>query len=80
MGAYHGRYSFETFSHRRACLIKDLRLEVLNKLRYPPGSMEVMHLAKLFLLKHCNKSGVGQFISALLAAVKALVAKVSSVL
>ncbi|NXD02134.1 AL3A2 dehydrogenase, partial [Certhia familiaris] len=44
MGAYHGRYSFETFSHHRACLIKDLRWEVLNKLRYPPGSMEMMHL------------------------------------
>ncbi|NXE43554.1 AL3A2 dehydrogenase, partial [Ptilorrhoa leucosticta] len=44
MGAYHGWYSFETFSHRRACLVKDLRLEVVNKLRYPPGSMEMMHL------------------------------------
>ncbi|NWU41827.1 AL3A2 dehydrogenase, partial [Hylia prasina] len=44
MGAYHGRYSFETFSHRRSCLIKDLRWEALNKLRYPPGSMEMMHL------------------------------------
>ncbi|NXQ42828.1 AL3A2 dehydrogenase, partial [Catharus fuscescens] len=44
MGAYHGRFSFETFSHRRACLIKDLRWEVLNKLRYPPGSTEKMNL------------------------------------
>ncbi|XP_066189572.1 aldehyde dehydrogenase family 3 member A2-like [Sylvia atricapilla] len=76
MGAYFGRYSFETFSHRRSCLIKDLRWEVVNKLRYPPGSMEMMHLAKLFLLKQCNKGRVGQFISALLEAVKAVVAKV----
>ncbi|NXS31396.1 AL3A2 dehydrogenase, partial [Pomatostomus ruficeps] len=44
MGAYHGKYTFETFSHRRACLVKDLKMEVLNKLRYPPGSMEMMHL------------------------------------
>lgn len=77
MGAYHGRFTFETFSHRRACLIKDLRWEVLNKLRYPPGSMEKMLLAKLFLLKQCNKSSVAQFVSALLAALKAVVAKVS---
>ncbi|NWR33181.1 AL3A2 dehydrogenase, partial [Tachuris rubrigastra] len=44
MGAYHGRYSFETFSHRRACLIKDLKMEVVNKLRYPPGSQEKVDL------------------------------------
>ncbi|NWS21921.1 AL3A2 dehydrogenase, partial [Pachyramphus minor] len=44
MGAYHGRYSFETFSHRRACLIRDLKLEVVNKLRYPPGSQEKVDL------------------------------------
>ncbi|NWU10097.1 AL3A2 dehydrogenase, partial [Cephalopterus ornatus] len=44
MGAYHGRYSFETFSHRRACVIKDLKMEVVNKLRYPPGSQEKVDL------------------------------------
>nr|XP_021380662.1 aldehyde dehydrogenase family 3 member A2-like [Lonchura striata domestica] len=76
MGAYHGRHSFETFSHRRACLIKDLSWEAVNKLRYPPGSMEMVHLARLFLLRQCNRSRVGHFISALLAAVKVVVAKV----
>ncbi|NWX13366.1 AL3A2 dehydrogenase, partial [Aegotheles bennettii] len=40
MGAYHGKHSFETFSHRRACLIKDLKMEGTNKLRYPPGSQK----------------------------------------
>ncbi|NXQ35828.1 AL3A2 dehydrogenase, partial [Alaudala cheleensis] len=43
MGSYIGRFSFETFSHRRSCLVKDLRWEVVNKLRYPPGNMEMMH-------------------------------------
>ncbi|XP_039576626.1 aldehyde dehydrogenase family 3 member A2 isoform X2 [Passer montanus] len=76
MGAYHGRHSFQTFSHHRACLIKDLKWEVVNRLRYPPGSVELMHLAKLFLQKQCNRSRVGRFISTLLAAVKAVVAKV----
>ncbi|KAM3661200.1 aldehyde dehydrogenase family 3 member A2-like [Ammospiza maritima maritima] len=75
MGAYHGRFSFETFSHRRSCLIKDFRWDVANRLRYPPGSEELMQLAKLFLLKQCTRSRVGQFISALLAAVKAMLAK-----
>lgn len=77
MGAYHGRFSFETFSHRRSCLIKDFRWEVVNRLRYPPSSEELMQLTKLFLLKQCNRSTVGQLISTLLAAVKAVVAKVS---
>ncbi|NWI86615.1 AL3A2 dehydrogenase, partial [Pitta sordida] len=44
MGAYHGRHSFETFSHRRACLIKDLKMESTNKIRYPPGSQEKLDL------------------------------------
>ncbi|NXV61031.1 AL3A2 dehydrogenase, partial [Molothrus ater] len=44
MGAYHGRFSFETFSHRRSCLLKDFRWEVVNRLRYPPGSEELMQL------------------------------------
>ncbi|XP_047212078.1 aldehyde dehydrogenase family 3 member B1-like isoform X1 [Girardinichthys multiradiatus] len=35
-GSYHGRWSFETFSHRRACLIRGWGLERLNTLRYPP--------------------------------------------
>ncbi|XP_027759105.1 fatty aldehyde dehydrogenase-like [Empidonax traillii] len=78
MGAYHGRYSFETFSHRRACLIRDLKMEVVNKLRYPPGSQEKVDLARFFLLKHCNHSRVGQFILALLGAVKAVMGKIFS--
>ncbi|NWH77073.1 AL3A2 dehydrogenase, partial [Piaya cayana] len=40
MGSYHGKYSFETFSHHRTCLIKDLRMEGINKLRYPPASQK----------------------------------------
>ncbi|XP_027515964.1 fatty aldehyde dehydrogenase-like, partial [Corapipo altera] len=78
MGAYHGRCSFETFSHRRTCLIRDLKLEVLNKMRYPPVSQERMDVAKFVLLKHCSNCQVGQFLSALLGAVKAVMAKIFS--
>ncbi|XP_035036161.1 aldehyde dehydrogenase family 3 member B1 [Hippoglossus stenolepis] len=35
-GNYHGRWGFETFSHRRACMLRGWGLERLNGLRYPP--------------------------------------------
>jgi len=40
MGAYHGKFSFDTFTHRKSCLIRSFdRLgEALGKLRYPPYS------------------------------------------
>ncbi|XP_071330922.1 aldehyde dehydrogenase family 3 member B1 isoform X1 [Trachinotus anak] len=37
-GSYHGRWGFETFSHRRACMLRGWALERLNGLRYPPYS------------------------------------------
>ncbi|XP_075575532.1 aldehyde dehydrogenase family 3 member A2-like isoform X2 [Pelecanus crispus] len=75
MGAYHGQYSFETFSHRRSCLIKDLKMEGTNKLRYPPGSQKKVDWAKFFLLKRFNKGRVGLVILALLGIVAAVVIK-----
>ncbi|XP_062448546.1 aldehyde dehydrogenase family 3 member A2 isoform X1 [Rhea pennata] len=75
MGAYHGRHSFETFSHRRACLIKDLKMEGANKLRYPPSSQKKVDWAKFFLLKRFNKGLVGLVILALLGVVAAVVIK-----
>nr|XP_020463985.1 aldehyde dehydrogenase family 3 member B1-like [Monopterus albus]XP_020463986.1 aldehyde dehydrogenase family 3 member B1-like [Monopterus albus] len=35
-GSYHGHWGFETFSHRRACMLRGWALERLNGLRYPP--------------------------------------------
>ncbi|XP_057717007.1 aldehyde dehydrogenase family 3 member B1 isoform X3 [Corythoichthys intestinalis] len=35
-GSYHGRWGFETFSHRRGCMLRGWGLEKLNGLRYPP--------------------------------------------
>ncbi|XP_049658226.1 aldehyde dehydrogenase family 3 member A2-like isoform X1 [Accipiter gentilis] len=75
MGAYHGKHSFETFSHRRACLIKDLKMEGMNNLRYPPSSQKKVDWAKFFLLKRFNKSRVGLVILALLGIVAAVVIK-----
>ncbi|XP_034026128.1 aldehyde dehydrogenase family 3 member B2 isoform X2 [Thalassophryne amazonica] len=36
MGSYHGRYSFDTFSHKKSCLLRSTRLECVTYLRYPP--------------------------------------------
>ncbi|XP_044895556.1 aldehyde dehydrogenase family 3 member B1-like isoform X5 [Felis catus] len=36
MGRYHGKFSFDTFSHHRACLLSHPGLEKLNEIRYPP--------------------------------------------
>ncbi|XP_058830515.1 aldehyde dehydrogenase, dimeric NADP-preferring-like isoform X3 [Topomyia yanbarensis] len=40
MGAYHGKYSFDTFTHRKSCLAKDFNAigEKLASSRYPPYS------------------------------------------
>ncbi|KAM9272600.1 aldehyde dehydrogenase family 3 member A2 [Morus bassanus] len=76
MGAYHGKHSFETFSHHRACLIKDLKMEIINKLRYPPGSQKKVDWSKFFLLKLFNKGQIRLVILALLGIVAAVVMKV----
>ncbi|XP_021257791.1 NADH dehydrogenase [ubiquinone] iron-sulfur protein 8, mitochondrial isoform X5 [Numida meleagris] len=36
LGRYHGRFSFETFSHLRSALLRADGREALNGLRYPP--------------------------------------------
>uniref|UniRef100_A0A8C5P388 Aldehyde dehydrogenase n=1 Tax=Jaculus jaculus TaxID=51337 RepID=A0A8C5P388_JACJA len=36
MGQYHGKFSFDTFSHQRACLLRSPRMEKINDFRYPP--------------------------------------------
>ncbi|KAG5668145.1 hypothetical protein PVAND_016097 [Polypedilum vanderplanki] len=40
MGGYHGKYSFDTFSHKKSCLVKkiDTISEKLSNARYPPYS------------------------------------------
>lgn len=38
VGSYHGKFSFETFSHRRGCLIRSQAMEKINDVRYPPYS------------------------------------------
>lgn len=48
-GAYHGRYTFDTFSHKRACVDKDCYEFVNNRFRYPPYTESKLSLVKLAL-------------------------------
>lgn len=36
MGNYHGKNSFDTFSHKKGCVIKKQAMESFNSIRYPP--------------------------------------------
>jgi len=38
MGGYHGKHTFELFSHKKAVMIKQQNLEFVNSFRYPPYS------------------------------------------
>lgn len=80
MGAYHGKYSFDTFSHQRPCLLKSLKREGANKLRYPPNSQSKVDWAKFFILKRFNRGKLGLLLLALLGVVAAVLLKVSACL
>ncbi|XP_066108330.1 aldehyde dehydrogenase family 3 member B1 isoform X2 [Saccopteryx bilineata] len=38
IGSYHGKFSFDTFSHHRACLLRSAGMEKVYSIRYPPYS------------------------------------------
>ncbi|KAM4824178.1 aldehyde dehydrogenase family 3 member A2 isoform X1 [Urocitellus parryii] len=75
MGAYHGKHSFDTFSHQRPCLLKSLKREGANKLRYPPNSQSKVDWAKFFLLKQFNKGKLGLLLLTFLGVVAAVIIK-----
>lgn len=49
-GAYHGKWSFDTFSHERAVLKNPFWTEVLFEAKYPPISKFDLNLSKFFLV------------------------------
>lgn len=75
MGAYHGQHSFDTFSHHRPCLLKSLKRESANKLRYPPNSQSKVNWAKFFLLKRFSKGKLSFLLLAFLGIVAAVLIK-----
>ena len=47
MGRYHGKYSFDTFSHVKGVLQSSARVDL--PVRYPPYTPEKRKLARRFL-------------------------------
>ncbi|KAM9732797.1 aldehyde dehydrogenase, dimeric NADP-preferring-like [Menidia menidia] len=54
MGHYRGRHSFDQLSHLRSCLIKQLSMEALNGVRYPPHTAKKLGWVRFFLLGQIN--------------------------
>ncbi|VVC44058.1 Aldehyde/histidinol dehydrogenase,Aldehyde dehydrogenase N-terminal domain,Aldehyde dehydrogenase [Cinara cedri] len=52
MGAYHGKNSFDTFTHRKSCLVKDFNIigESFSSAKYPPYSDKKLSMVS-FLMK-----------------------------
>ncbi|XP_069613342.1 aldehyde dehydrogenase family 3 member A2 isoform X2 [Ranitomeya imitator] len=76
IGAYHGKHTFDTFSHKRACLIKSLSMEGANKLRYPPYTQKKLDWTKFLMLSKLNKKKLGLVLLPIIAVVTALILKV----
>lgn len=53
-GRYHGKYTFDQLSHLRSCLIKNLNMERLNLIRYPPHTAQKLRWARMLLIKQVN--------------------------
>ncbi|XP_060854195.1 aldehyde dehydrogenase, dimeric NADP-preferring isoform X2 [Rhopalosiphum padi] len=52
MGAYHGKHTFDTFTHRKSCLVKDFNIigESFSSAKYPPYSDKKLSMIS-FLMK-----------------------------
>ncbi|PNF42206.1 Aldehyde dehydrogenase, dimeric NADP-preferring [Cryptotermes secundus] len=53
MGAYHGVHTFNTFTHKKSCLVKDFNpiAEKLVSNRYPPYSEKKMNIVEFLMRK-----------------------------
>lgn len=60
MGCYHGKFSFDQLSHMRSCLIKQLKMEGMNDMRYPPHTMKKLGWARFFILKPLDLGWMGR--------------------
>ncbi|XP_067213184.1 aldehyde dehydrogenase, dimeric NADP-preferring isoform X3 [Linepithema humile] len=53
IGAYHGKYTYDTFTHKKGCLIRNYNkiAEFLAKNRFPPYSDTKMKILRLLLAR-----------------------------
>jgi len=55
---YHGKFSFDAFSHKKAVLEKSLALDQVNVLRYPPYSEKKLGWLNWIMKKKVKKAGL----------------------
>lgn len=56
MGSYHGKFTFDTFSHKKAVMWRSMGMEFLNTLRYPPFTNTNAELIRRFTKKSLKNS------------------------
>lgn len=79
MGCYHGKFTFDQLSHHRSCLIKKLKMEGVNDMRYPPHTAKKLSWARFFILKSVDLGWIGRMaMLAALVVVAAVVMQVSN--
>ncbi|KAF9183914.1 aldehyde dehydrogenase 3, member A2 [Haplosporangium sp. Z 27] len=59
IGNYHGKRSFDVFSHERSALVKTMGMEKLNDLRYPPYTEKKTRWLDWFLFDKASFSSNG---------------------
>lgn len=62
MGHYHGKFSFDTFSHHRSVMWKSLALESVNSIRYPPYTEKNLRKLQWLMKKTLKRGGVLSFL------------------
>ncbi|KAH9579843.1 Aldehyde dehydrogenase domain [Trypanosoma melophagium] len=60
MGAYHGKYSVDTFSHKKPVLRRTMGMEAVNLLRYPPYTAEKLRIMRGALEPQGERTVVGR--------------------
>lgn len=62
MGAYHGKLTFDTFSHNRACLERELKMESLQSMRYPPYTQKKEDTIRWVSKKKLKRKSLWSFV------------------
>lgn len=68
-GAYHGKFTLETFCHRKGVLEKKQGMEKLNGIRYPPYTEKKLKYLEMLMTKGPSRRQFGLFLPIMLFSV-----------